>query len=746
MKLVREWKLLLPSILLGIVISASCLASPTAPKLPSTLNYQPLNVVGVPTTEADWAFEMARLDMVVASGHLSGLRARNSDMVLLQYMLLHSVLVSDTTELNQLASIATARGKDIEEAFLHYYDDTTVTFSDGRVVTVKGYGGGTAPTLKDSRIKTLIWSDDRYIYNLKSPLVSELKGTQYRAVLTSTLRPDGIFVDENNPLQSFIERASVGGRIREYGNKNRDEAAAEYVVDVTAIYAAVNEAMGHDGPFGDRYLMPNIAEWVDVFLDLGLCAADGSATEILIQETQPRSPRFYDQAKQYADAGKLFLTTQGGYYPTVTGVGNHNSAMDRHQMYGLGEYWIAKQGLSTYYSQYPPDYIVLSQWWCKAREYDIGTAVDPLYSVWKTGTDSAGQNFTIYKRAYTKALVLSRPKVGWNYSDYATRSQLYDLGGKYRLLHYDGTLGPEITQIGLSMSEAVTLIKSDLPTDTTPPVISGIASSGIASSSATIAWTTSEATTGFVDYGATTAYGASAPAAVMGTSQSIALTGLSASTTYHYRVRAVDAAGNVATSADFTFTSSAGVPTDTTPPVVSSIVSSGMTSSSATVAWTTNEPTTGFVDYGTTTAYGTSVPASGLTTSKSIALTGLLASTTYHYRVRAVDAASNSATSPDLTFTTLAGVGGAPSISVTITVNKQTALPGEQLDYTVTYTNTGNGTAASAIVTADVDSHATFVSATNSGVYDATARVVRWTVGTVLAGASASVHYTVTVN
>src|ERR1035437_1902386 len=154
--------------------------------------------------------------------------------------------------------------------------------------------------------------------------------------------------------------------------------------------------MGHDGLFGDRYLIPNVAEWVDVFLDLGLRAADGAATEILIQETQPRSPRFYNQAKQYGDAGKIFLTTQGGYTPTISDPGNYSSAMDRHQMFGLGEYWIAKQGNSTYYSQYQSGYVPISQWRCKAREFDIGVPVHPLYSIWQTGTDSVGQTCTIY--------------------------------------------------------------------------------------------------------------------------------------------------------------------------------------------------------------------------------------------------------------------------------------------------------------------------------------------------------------
>ena len=75
----------------------------------------------------------------------------------------------------------------------------------------------------------------------------------------------------------------------------------------------------------------------------------------------------------------------------------------------------------------------------------------------------------------------------------------------------------------------------------------------------------------------------------------------------------------------------------------------------ATITWTTNEPASTQVDYGATSAYGTSTtPNTALTTSHSQVLSGLTASTTYHYRVRSADASGNAATSPDATFTTAA--------------------------------------------------------------------------------------------
>ena len=90
-----------------------------------------------------------------------------------------------------------------------------------------------------------------------------------------------------------------------------------------------------------------------------------------------------------------------------------------------------------------------------------------------------------------------------------------------------------------------------------------------------------------------------------------------------------------------------------TPPVISAVGTSAVTATGATVTWTTDEPATTRVDYGTTTAYGQSSTADlSLTTSHSRQLLGLNPSTTYHYRVISADAATNTSTSPDAQFTT----------------------------------------------------------------------------------------------
>jgi len=96
-------------------------------------------------------------------------------------------------------------------------------------------------------------------------------------------------------------------------------------------------------------------------------------------------------------------------------------------------------------------------------------------------------------------------------------------------------------------------------------------------------------------------------------------------------------------------------PGDTTPPALSAVGVSQVTSGSASLTWTSSEASDSQIEYGPTTAYG-SVTAldSGLVLSHAQTASGLAAGTLYHCRARSRDAAGNLAVSGDSTFTTAA--------------------------------------------------------------------------------------------
>ena len=111
------------------------------------------------------------------------------------------------------------------------------------------------------------------------------------------------------------------------------------------------------------------------------------------------------------------------------------------------------------------------------------------------------------------------------------------------------------TESDASISASVSSIRLEFEMDTTPPTISNVAAGGITASGATITWNTNENSDSQVDYGTSEAYDhTTALNIALVTAHSQGLSGLTAGTVYHYRVKSRDAAGNLAVSGDFTFT------------------------------------------------------------------------------------------------------------------------------------------------------------------------------------------------
>lgn len=197
--------------------------------------------------------------------------------------------------------------------------------------------------------------------------------------------------------------------------------------------------------------------------------------------------------------------------------------------------------------------------------------------------------------------------------------------------------------------------------DTTAPVISNV-STTVTSSSFTVNWTTDEPADSQVEYGSTTAYGTSTLRnSALATVHSVTVSPAAPSTLYHYRIRTRDAALNLGPLVDRTVTT-AGTP-DTTAPSITNLQVVAITSSTATVTWTTDEAADDTVDYGATSAYGLSLSRNPIfATSHARTIPGLAPSTLFHYRVQSQDPAGNNRVSGDGTLTTLAASGGAGTL------------------------------------------------------------------------------------
>ena len=104
----------------------------------------------------------------------------------------------------------------------------------------------------------------------------------------------------------------------------------------------------------------------------------------------------------------------------------------------------------------------------------------------------------------------------------------------------------------------------DTGPDIIHPNITSIASS-TTDTTATITWTTNELATSTLNFGTTTVYGTASSSSISKTSHSFILSNLATSTTYHFQLSSWDAVGNLATSGDYTFTTTYTPPAPETP-------------------------------------------------------------------------------------------------------------------------------------------------------------------------------------
>ena len=178
------------------------------------------------------------------------------------------------------------------------------------------------------------------------------------------------------------------------------------------------------------------------------------------------------------------------------------------------------------------------------------------------------------------------------------------------------------------------------PDRQSPEIRQGPIAVATTQSEAVIEWTTDEPADGKVSY----TWGGGSdeiadPEHVL--EHRMVISGLSAGTAYSYTVSSQDIAQNPATvSGTDTFVTKKAP--DTTPPTITSGPSAlDVSENRATLFWTTDEPATSVVDYGTTTGYGGHLEFGDLVQEHRVSLEHLDPGTVYHFKVGSTDLAGH---------------------------------------------------------------------------------------------------------
>ncbi len=174
----------------------------------------------------------------------------------------------------------------------------------------------------------------------------------------------------------------------------------------------------------------------------------------------------------------------------------------------------------------------------------------------KESTDTGCAPLTGYKvyRNGSATPLATLPATATGYTD---TSVVADTSYTYKVEAYDA--------LAATPSLMLTVATSTIAPSPTPSVspsgadslvalkILNLRARSIGSAGATILSETSKNAKASVDYGLTTTYGSTASSSVAKKSHSLAITGLTPSTVYHYRLQVVDADGNRLVSDDHTF-------------------------------------------------------------------------------------------------------------------------------------------------------------------------------------------------
>ena len=210
---------------------------------------------------------------------------------------------------------------------------------------------------------------------------------------------------------------------------------------------------------------------------------------------------------------------------------------------------------------------------------------------------------------------------------------------RVRAVDAAGNLGP--------YSSIATATTQAAPDTTSPTAPTGLSATVVSPTQVNLGWTASTDDVGVTGYRVERCQGAGCTNfAEIGSTATTAFnsTGLAASTAYRFRVRAVDAAGNLSAYSSIATATTPAVP-DTSPPnAPAGLTATAVGSSQVNLGWSASTDDVGVTGYRVERCQGpgcTDFAQVGTPTGTSFSDTGLSASTTYRYRVRAVDAAAN---------------------------------------------------------------------------------------------------------
>lgn len=310
--------------------------------------------------------------------------------------------------------------------------------------------GKDARFLYESRLFYPYYGPMRFVLNPAGAGVSAWAADYNVRFLNANPLADGLFVDNSSgqsPLDGAVTVESAANFAQSYaallGNLRQAVAPRWLMANTSGFYAESNavipQVQGRMEEFLIRALAANYSQFEDVSSLIRQRQALTSPSQYVVLDTLPTSP--------------------------TAGVGSSDDPTGRTQLATLAYYYMVANPQNTFLMM-NGGYEPASSWsrhWAAAVAFDVGQPTGD-WSVRATGADPSNTALTykVYQRQYSNALILYKPLsyrqgVGTGTAADNTAT-VHTLGGNYRALRSDGTLGPVITSISLRNGEGAILV------------------------------------------------------------------------------------------------------------------------------------------------------------------------------------------------------------------------------------------------------------------------------------------------
>ncbi len=388
-----------------------------------------------------------------------------------------------------------------EDQYLHFSEDTTMTFIDldktvVKTITVPGCPEP-QPITPACRAQTFIWHEARWFPNLNNAAWRQMMSGQLieRLVHNTDNTPnpiDDMFLDEHGFETTFGYQATVtsGGAIREYNGlapwhnatpsvRNAFDAAynADVVSWLTYLRSQVTAAGKTTHINTGEYFM-NALEFQQALATKGVMTEWLNAPDHF-RFGAPMYTQFIDQMHQMTSSGGMvdLAFSWCAALPAGYSAGNYPTTADRYSMWNLASYYMSKEFPDETGRVYfdpnlcihpdAPDPLDFEQQWLLAYEKDVGQPVDAATIIQHGPVSCSSKEYGIFARHYTKAYVLLRTRDDYDCQDYTDATAVnVPLSSTMVMLEPDGTLSVPINSVAIRNGEAVILFPAP---DVTPP-------------------------------------------------------------------------------------------------------------------------------------------------------------------------------------------------------------------------------------------------------------------------------------